>query len=58
MKNMRMFQGPARFGAKVCFCEAPGRKSASLRGLLLERMGHVAKMSDSAQVAPSNGPIA
>ena len=38
-ENMRMFQGPSRFGAKVCFCEAPGRKSASLRGFLLERHG-------------------
>ena len=58
MKNMRMFQGPSRFGAKVCFCEAPGRKSASLRGFLLERTGHLAKMNDSAKVLPSNGPIA
>ena len=55
---MRMFQGPSRFGAKVCFCEAPGRKSASLRGFLLERTGHLAKMNDSAKVPPSNGPIA
>ena len=58
MKNMHMFQGPSCFGAKVCFCEAPGRRSASLRGHFLERMGHVAKMSDSARAAPANGPIA
>ena len=53
-----MFQGFARFGAKVCFCETPGLKSGSLRGFLLERMGHLAKMNDSGQVAPPNGPIA
>ena len=45
------------FGAKVCFCEAPGRKSASLRGFLLERMGHLAQMNDSTKVPPSDGPI-
>ena len=53
-----MFQGFARFGAKVCFCEAPGLKDGRLRGFLLERMGPLAQMSDSRQVAPSNGPIA
>ena len=57
MKNVRLVQGPTRFGAKVCFCEAPGRKSASLRGFLLERMGHLAQMNDSTKVPPSDGPI-